>query len=266
MSDAPDVDEARQPGKCRQHTFDRGAPLFGVRPRLGIGDQATLGLGEALLEEVGSLAEAGGAHLEVAASAAEHRRPGIEPGAQLVPVARRLGLGRLARLELGHHRLQLGDPPPFGGHQLGELVAAGGQRLLLDDDLAPLRLQSGERLGCRREAAIVCVEALGDLRRMVPCGYLGARRRRLGGPGLGQRPLGGEAPGVRILQGGGCDAPGRSRADPPESRSQPFSRWRDDDPMRSGERCAGGVREAVDTARRRQQAVEQTLDVGDVSR
>ena len=108
------------------------------RSRLGVGEQASLRLPEALFEEVSPLAQACSADFEIATSTTEHGGAGIEARTQLVLVPRRFGLSRLPRLELGHDRLQLGDAAPFGGHNLGELVTASCQRLVLDDDLTAL--------------------------------------------------------------------------------------------------------------------------------
>ena len=221
-----------------------------------------LDLPEALLEERCPLAKTGRPHLEVASPAAEQRGPGIESTAHLLLGACRLGLRRLAGLEPGHDRLQLGDSPALGGHDLGQFVGPGRQRLLLDEDLAALGLNSGERLRRGGEPAIVGLEALGDLGRLVPCRDHGTGRRRLAALGFDERPFSCSPARLRLGQGRGRDTAGRRRADPPQSRSEAISGWRDDDPMRSGERRAGGVREAVDTASVRQQAVEQTVDIG----
>ena len=160
---APSIDEVSQQGQGGEDTLDRRAPLLGTGARLGIGGKAPLGLGEALVEQVSSLAQTGSAHLEIAPPAVEQGGAGIESGAYLALRSGGLGFRRLPRFEVGHHRFELGDTALFGGENLGEVIAANHELLLLDGDLPPLDTHPGERLRRRGEATVVELQPLGDL-------------------------------------------------------------------------------------------------------
>ena len=130
--------------------IDDDAALGRLHARFGVGFEPALGLGEPLLEELGPLAEAGRADLEIATTAGEHRGPRVDRGANLVTGAGRLGLGRLAGFEVGHESLELVDAGPLDLELAGELVEAPLERFELDLDLSALGLRPGEALGRMR--------------------------------------------------------------------------------------------------------------------
>ena len=77
------VDQRGQPVDRDDRALDLAAPLGGHGPRLDVGLEAALGLGDPLLEELLTLVQAGVAHLELAAPRREHRGTRLELGAGL---------------------------------------------------------------------------------------------------------------------------------------------------------------------------------------
>ena len=153
----------------RAEAIERGLPTIEVAPpalrglpRLDGSGQPLLDLGEAAAEELASLAEPGGAHLEVGSQRTDGAGPLLE-----------LGLGRghrvgpldgsgLLGLEQRQRGVELGHPGLLAADALGQLVGMAAERLLLGGRVAAVGLDALQALGGGGEAAVVLVEGTGQ--------------------------------------------------------------------------------------------------------
>ena len=152
----------------------------------------------------------------------------------------------LGLLQTGQAPLQVVDPPGLVFQALAQLAQAGPQRLSLGSQVTTFDLQPLERLGRRREPAVMLVQC------PVPTGHLvvGVARRPLGhvqGPGgLAPLDLGIGQPALSISQ----RRAGRSPpvpTDPPARRAETVTGQGDDDGLRVAQgQIDHGVKIAVD--------------------
>jgi hypothetical protein len=227
---------------------------------LDVGGEPTLGLGDALLEELLTLVQPGVAHLELTTSGGEHRRACLEVGAGLATGASGIGLRLLVGVEGRQDGLELRDTTAFDGHVPGELRDGTVEGLDLARELTSLTEHPSETLGRSGEPGVVLVELAGELVLQPPCCV--ERVLRCGQFQLGDGEVGrGER---RTFLGFGerrCCRTAGGGADAPPGGSEPVTPAGHDHAGRVFDRGVdrgGGV---GDAHRRANQRVEQTREV-----
>ena len=258
-----DLDHRAVPGDERTEPLDRAqrpldllAMTGGSSPRLDIGRQPALGLGDPLLEELLTLVEPGVADLQLPAARGEHGRTRFELDPRLTAGSSGLGLGVLVGVERREHGLELGDAHPLDVDVGDQVDARSLAALQLGLQLAAMTEGARQALGCGREAGVVLIETTVERQLVLAC------RLELG-PGVGQGPFGGRQGVGRgggaltgiVESGRGC-ATGR-RPHPPARGPQPISGRGDEHRRRMGERCLHCRVDVVDPGGAAEQSVEQ---------
>ena len=211
-------DEPRRAGRsrrCRARSSTRCPSAAG--PRLDVGRQPSLGLGETLLEQLLTLVQAGVADLEVLAARRQRRRPRLELGPQLAAGPRGIGLGLLVGLQRRQQRLEFGDPLSVAvdvGRRARRSSARGSPARR---HLAMLALRPRQALGGGAEAGVVGVESASQL----GLGRSGRLQRSVGG----QRRASAARCESRLRPRSACSTPRRApRRSPHPPRRRPAIR------------------------------------------
>jgi hypothetical protein len=134
------------------------AAIDRARPRVGIGLEPALGLGDALLEELVALMQTGVADLELAAPRCQHRCTRLEIGASFAARTRGVGLGLLIGIERRERGFELGDPLALDDDVARQIAHGAVETLQLRVQLTPIPEHAGEAFRGGREAGVVLVE------------------------------------------------------------------------------------------------------------
>ncbi len=133
------------------------------RPRIDVGCQPALGLGELLLEQLLPLVQPGVADLDVGTARRQRSGPAIEFGPQFATGTGRIDLRLLVGFETRQQGGQLVGAALLALHRASTFDQRGVESLALGDELSQLALCPGQPLGRGAELRVVGIECLHEI-------------------------------------------------------------------------------------------------------